>query len=348
MDLNQYDLWPETEQEVVCIEQSKAIDDIDVLGYDRYVVFFSGGKDSLACVLHLLEEGVAPENIELHHHLIDGREGSTLMDWPVTEAYCEAVAKYLGMKYGVSWREGGFEREMLRNQTPTGAVLISDGMGGFTTRGGDGPVGKREKFPQVSADLSVRWCSSYLKIDVGSTYLRHGPEFRQGKTLVVTGERAEESVARSKYKVFEPDRADLRNGRQHKRYIDHWRPIHQWKEAAVWDIIRRHAILPHPAYYLGWGRVSCRQCIFGSKNQWATVKVVAPGAFEAVAAYEERFGVTIQRKESVRQLAERGTPYQLDQKWVEAANAHTMTMPIYVGDQWILPSGAYGESCGPT
>lgn len=55
--------------------------------YDRYVVAFSGGKDSLACLLHLLECGVDRSKIELHHHLVDGREGSTLFDWPVTESY---------------------------------------------------------------------------------------------------------------------------------------------------------------------------------------------------------------------------------------------------------------------
>ena len=64
--------------------------------YDRIIVCFSGGKDSLACLLYLLEQGVSPDRITLHHHLVDGREGSTMMDWPVTEAYCQAIAKALG------------------------------------------------------------------------------------------------------------------------------------------------------------------------------------------------------------------------------------------------------------
>ena len=40
--------------------------------YDHFVVGFSGGKDSLAAVLHLLELGVPKERIELAHHLVDG------------------------------------------------------------------------------------------------------------------------------------------------------------------------------------------------------------------------------------------------------------------------------------
>jgi tRNA(Ile)-lysidine synthase TilS/MesJ len=61
---------------------------MDLASYDVIIVAFSGGKDSAACVLHLLDLGVPKHKIELWHHLVDGREGSTLMDWPCTEAYC--------------------------------------------------------------------------------------------------------------------------------------------------------------------------------------------------------------------------------------------------------------------
>ena len=37
------------------------------LSNDRVLVAFSGGKDSLAALLHLLDLGVAPDRIELHH-----------------------------------------------------------------------------------------------------------------------------------------------------------------------------------------------------------------------------------------------------------------------------------------
>ena len=48
--------------------------------YDYVIVAFSGGKDSLACVLHLLEDGCPVEKIELWHHEVDGREGKQFMD----------------------------------------------------------------------------------------------------------------------------------------------------------------------------------------------------------------------------------------------------------------------------
>jgi hypothetical protein len=58
----------------------------DLSTYDRFVIAFSGGKDSIACFLHLLESGVQREKIELWHHDVDGREGNHFMDWPCTPA----------------------------------------------------------------------------------------------------------------------------------------------------------------------------------------------------------------------------------------------------------------------
>lgn len=134
----------------------------DLSQYDRFVVFFSGGKDSVACVLALLDAGVDPERIELHHHIIDGREGSDLFDWPVTEAYCEAFAKAMGLRIFFSWKVGGFEREMLRNKQKTAPIAWETEDGRVEMSGGDGgKEGTRRRFPQVSADLRVRWCSAY-------------------------------------------------------------------------------------------------------------------------------------------------------------------------------------------
>jgi len=319
----------------------------DLASYDVIVVGMSGGKDSLACILHLLDAGVPRHKIELWHHLVDGREGSNLMDWPVTEDYCRKFAEAFGMKLHFSWRTGGFEREMLRDNTPTAATQFETPDGVRQAGGVRGRVGTRLKFPQVAADLSVRWCSAYLKIDVASTALRNDPRFANARTLIVTGERAEESPARARYQTFEPDRADNRDGRS-QRHIDHWRPVHKWTEQQVWDIIRRYRVNPHPAYRLGFGRTSCLSCIFGSKDQWATVRTLAPSHFERVARYEERFGVTINRSKSVRELADLGTAYLvLDESLRVMALGDRYEDPILVED-WTLPAGAFGESTGPT
>lgn len=130
------------------------------LSPDRVVVAFSGGKDSVAMTLDLLDQGVPKDRIELHHHLVDGLDHNGLMDWPITAAYCEETAKALGLPLYFSWRRGGFEAEMDRADSPTGMVEWECPDGTFGNSGGYGPRNTRGKFPQVSADLRVRWCSA--------------------------------------------------------------------------------------------------------------------------------------------------------------------------------------------
>lgn len=313
--------------------------------YDAVIVAFSGGKDSLACLLYLLDQGVPREKIELWHHDVDGREGSTLMDWPCTRDYCRAIAKAFGVKLYFSWKEGGFEREMDRDGAATAPIWFET-PDGLRSTGGKGPAGTRKLFPQVSPDLSVRWCSAYLKIDVGAAALRNQDRFTGKRTLFVTGERAQESAARAKYKTFEPHRADLRDGRR-PRHVDQWRPVHAWTEREVWEIIERHAVNPHPAYRLGWGRVSCAACIFGNADQWASLRAVNPPQFWIIAERERASGKTIKRKLSVVQTADLGKPYEMAPADIGAALSHTFDETVFL-NAWTLPRGAYGDSCGPS
>lgn len=315
---------------------------LDLLSYDTYVIFLSGGKDSVACLLRLLELGVDRSRIELWHHDVDGHSES-FMDWPVTADYCQKLAAAFGMPYYVSWREGGFLREMLREnqatapvhaQTPTGIVIS----------GGAGPANTRRKFPQVTASLSVRWCSAALKIDVGASAMRNQDRFLGARTLAVTGERAEESAARSKYKEFERDRTHTQS-----RHVDHWRPVLHWSEEQVWDIIRRFGVTPHPAYYLGFSRVSCAHCIFANADQRATERKLMPVRFARIAALESDFGLTIARDKSVDQVADEGTPYDYDDDMAKVALGDVYHDSVLVDPAvWRLPSGAYRHGSGPT
>lgn len=322
----------------------------DLGSYDRVLVAFSGGKDSVACVLTLIEAGVPPSRIMLIHHEVDGREGSDLMDWPSTPAYCEAFAEAFGFEMINSWRRGGFEAEMNRQQSPTQGVSYERKGQVIRLEGSkSAPLGTRLAFPQVAADLSVRWCSAALKIDVADRVLCNDPEFAGSRTLFVTGERGEESPNRARYAQFEPHRADNRNGKK-GRHIDHWRPVLRTDEAGVWDIIRRNGVMPHPAYYAGFGRLSCRNCIFASDDQWATLALYDPEGIAAVSAYEMKFGRTIHRKMSVRERAEKGTPYEAATPEAMArALSRTFEGPILIdAADWQMPAGAFRGHSGPT
>ncbi|WP_346773602.1 hypothetical protein [Sphingomonas sp. ABOLF] len=166
----------------------------DLRAYRRIVVAFSGGKDSLAALLHLLAIGVPAHAIELHHHDVDGH-GPSFMDWPCTPGYVRAIAAHLGLPLYFSWREGGFARELDRSAAPTAPIRFEtpDGIG---IAGGNGPAGTRGIFPQTAADLRVRWCSPSLKIDVLAAAIRNQARFLDGSTLVVTGERRGKPGAR--------------------------------------------------------------------------------------------------------------------------------------------------------
>lgn len=333
-----------------CRDQEPEEPQVDVHSYDHVIVAFSGGKDSAACVLHLLELGVDPDKIELWHHEVDGREGSKLMDWPCTTGYVKRFADDFGMDLYFSWKTGGFEREMLRENQRTASIRFEKPNGEVGESGGTrGSKSTRRLFPQVSADLSVRWCSAYLKIDVAASALRNDHRFREKRTLVVTGERAEESASRAKYATLEPHKADLRDGKRYTRHIDHWRPVHGWSEQQVWDALERWRVDPHPAYKLGWGRVSCAACIFGNDNQWASLAAVNPDQVLDVAAYEEEFDTTIHRDLSVMERVERGDPYDaIDPEIVEQALDEDYDYLVRLPEgEWEEPAGAFGESAGP-
>jgi 3'-phosphoadenosine 5'-phosphosulfate sulfotransferase (PAPS reductase)/FAD synthetase len=317
-------------------------DTLDPFVFDTAIVAFSGGKDATACLLHLLDIGYPKERLELWHHHVDSPGGPALMDWPITADYCRKLAAAFSIPLYFSWRQGGFEREMLRQNQLTAPVLFEtpDGIG--QAGGIRGEPSTRRKFPQQAASLSTRWCSSSLKVDVCSAAIANQPRFNKKRTLLVTGERAEESKARANYATAEHHKTS--NG---KREVWQWRPVHGWKEQAVWDILERYKVNVHPAYHLGFGRCSCMTCIFASPAQWATVHQIAPQRVIKIHNYEKEFDCTLRRDGDVMKAVARGTPYDMDPHYVQLALSHEFTDPIFI-ENWKLPAGAFGESCGPT
>ncbi|WP_291599235.1 phosphoadenosine phosphosulfate reductase family protein [Bacteroides sp.] len=323
----------------------------DLHSYDKYIVSFSGGKDSTATFLYLLENGIPIHKIELWHQDIDG-DGDTFFDWEVTPDYCRKFAEAFGVKIYFQWKEGGFKGEMLRENSRTAPTHFQMEDGTIGKAGGTkGELNTRLMFPQQSADLSVRWCSSYLKIGVCSIAIVNQARFRGIRTLVLSGERGEESPQRAKYAIWEKDRADRRNGIKYQRYVDRHRPIRDWTEEEVWAIIQKYRIRVHPCYYMGWGRCSCKFCIFGNKHQFASVAHISPAQFQRVADYEKRFGKTINRKCDLWQLIKTGKIYpHITEKLKSLATGYNYNQPVIIpeSEQWILPAGAFSDSCGPT
>ena len=158
--------------------------------YDLIVVLISGGKDSVACYLKLLELGVPKERIEFWHHDIDGGHPSRRMDWKCTQNYVKALADAEGIKLRVSYRVNGFFGELYRIGASEPIEWIDHDTGEVrqcklssnylkckelkeqATEEMEELLkqyGYRMKFPAKTGDLSRRWCSAYLKICVADT-----------------------------------------------------------------------------------------------------------------------------------------------------------------------------------
>jgi 3'-phosphoadenosine 5'-phosphosulfate sulfotransferase (PAPS reductase)/FAD synthetase len=327
--------------------------EVDVAAYDNIVLCMSGGKDSLACLLHLIDIGADMGRVELWHHDVDGREGSSLMDWAFMASYNRQLAAAFNLPIYFSWLEGGFEGEMLKDnsygrphhiETPDGLMVLERD----TKRA---KPGTRLKFPQVGANLQTRWCSSVLKIDVGRRALNNQPRFDGKKVLFITGERRGESSNRARYNQLEPHACDRRAGRK-ARHVDTWRPVLHWSEEQVWDALQRHGVVAPVPYRLGWGRSSCMKCIFNEAAIWATLMHHFPGSLDAIADYEKRFDTTINRsKVGIKEIAAKAKPLEIEDKdALEQAMRHDYTLPIIQPSaDWKLPAGAYARTgCGPS
>ena len=293
-----------------------------------------------------------------------------LWDWAYTEAYLEKLASSLRLPLYFQWRVGGFLRELLKTETRTTGVRFEVPTQEFTPRtyadqclgghgnrlvdvwesgGTRGSIDTQMQFPQISPDLRVRWCSRVLKIDAHASAISGQERFTGKRILVVSGERREESPARSKYKEVEYHRRH-----SGKRECIIWRPVIDHAEEEVWERLsgkhRGWGIRPPPSYYIGFGRKSCRTCIFGNANQQASARVVDPLNYQRLVELEQLFGKTLARdgKTTLAMLADKGTPYLMRKKHLAMARSSHYNLPIVIPpEQWELPSGAYGENDGP-
>lgn len=382
--------------------------------YDLIIVLFSGGKDSLAAYLHLLELGVPKEKIELWHHDIDGNHPDRRMDWPVTQAYVETFARVEGVRSRKSWRVNGFWGEVYRAgasgpiqydaddgsiaTVPLTARQIKSEELRKTVLGVDEQeelrtFGYRYKFPAKAGNLATRWCSAYLKIMVAESVIRNldvltdqeliedchesmskgNPQFGGGSLdptkaaaqgnllavlekamnttniLVVSGERRGESTGRAKYNEMELHRTNAT--KRLNRLVHQWRPVIDWHEGDVWEIIKRHLVNPHPCYRAGWNRCSCMMCIFSLPKHWAGIRELFPEEFAAVQKDERRLGFTLDSKKDLEEYVgdAKSCVYQDEDAIKKILTGLYEEADVYASPgNWKYPAGAFkGADGGP-
>lgn len=308
------------------------------------LVGFSGGKDSIAMVLMLIKAGVPKHRIILHHHDVDG-DAEDLFDWKCTKSYCKAFAKALGLKLLFSYRKGGIVREIYRNNEAREDVYYQREEDGefYCIPSDKKRLNTRLKFPAVAADLMTRWCSATVKIEVFRSAAGNNPDYKVPEIFILTGERREESTNRAKYKEIEVHQLTRKS-----RIATTWRPVIDWTEQQVWDIMREFGIVPHPCYFLGWSRCSCQTCIFNSPAIWASVNKISPHKTHRIYEMEQELDFNLYHKQSIIEKFLNAKPNkQMDPFWIEQAT-NEFTTPILVDPSlWQLPSGAFSmESSG--
>lgn len=241
-----------------------------------YVASVSGGKDSTAMCLHLLEQGIDFEAVTM----------DTGWEHPETYRYLDEVLPgiigrpvlRLEPKYPELTEE--LEATAIRCEKMMGLPDLPDG-----TPRRSGMVRLMLKKVMFPSRLR-RWCTRELKI---RPIQRHIKSVHKSGRLPVNcvGIRAAESRARAKLperELSEPMDCVV------------WRPLIRWTEQDVIDIHSRHNVKPNPLYLGGALRVGCWPCIFSRKAEIRHIAQTDPRRIDVIRVLEGELEAGLRRR----------------------------------------------------
>ena len=111
-------------------------------------------------------------------------------------------------------------------------------------------------------------------------------------------------------------------------------------------LAEKHNILPHPAYFLGFPRLSCRSCIFFTPDHWATLKDVAPEVIDMIHEVEEDLQFTLDNKYTIGEMVKLGKTKLTDENRKYVKLAVEDWKDSIITNTWQLPAGAFGTGGG--
>lgn len=194
----------------------------------------SGGKDSTAMCLHLLELGLDFEPVFMD----TGWESARTYD------YLRDVLP------GVLGRPIRWLRAEVKLTEEQQAAVNRIGLDSPMVRA----IVKKGMFPSRMR----RFCTQETKVFPMRAYL----DSLGDEVVNTVGIRAEESPSRARMEEWETP--DWFRG-------ETWRPILRWTFADVVAIHTRHGVVPNPMYLDGAERVGCHPCIFARKAEVAAL-----------------------------------------------------------------------------
>lgn len=210
--------------------------------------------------------------------------------------------------------------------------------------------GKRLKFPAKGGMHQGRWCSGNLKAAVQDSVTSNLDKTRNDvNVLVVSGERRGESAGRSKYNEMEIHRTNA-TAKAH-RLVHQWRPVIDYSEKDVWEVLKRHRVNPHPCYRAGWNRCSCAMCIFSTPPLFAGIRELYPEDYELLKQDERILGFTLDNKSDLDSFvgSAKSCVYHGDEAAIHSLLTGKFGIDdVYVTGEWMYPAGAFhGAEGGP-
>lgn len=232
----------------------------------KILIFYSGGKDSQACLI-----------------------------W--------AVNKYGAQNCEAVFCDTGWENELTLNHIKETTAQLNVKLVIIKSQKYDGMIDlarKKGRFPSVKA----RFCTEELKSKPAIDYVLSKSEnliIIEGirKNESISRSKMNESCTYFQY-YFQP----MVNGKTHtyrKKDILKWckefnadkfRPVFNWSAEQVIDYIKESGQLPNPLYYMGFTRVGCFPCIMARHREVKLIIENHPEQWEKIKQYEKEIGST--------------------------------------------------------
>jgi 3'-phosphoadenosine 5'-phosphosulfate sulfotransferase (PAPS reductase)/FAD synthetase len=229
----------------------------------------SGGKDSTALILALIEAGIPALFVF----------ADTRWESPVTYAYLDYLRLKLGITIDVVGVPGGMTERVryragfsARKQRWCTRELKIEPLRDYH----DAVIGLREQLAIDDSDAPA-WASAW-SMCWDASIIRQA---EHADTISAMGVRADESAARAKMPEWEDEPS---GERRWGGYL--WRPLLRWSVEDVLLLHRRHGVKVNPLYQRGHNRVGCYPCIMASKEEIALVAKHEPERIDLIRELE--------------------------------------------------------------
>lgn len=246
----------------------------EIAGFDTFIIAYSGGKDSTATLLWALDN-LPRERVRVIHN------PAGLADPPEVIDYITYIENELGVAVK-RVQAGDRALPVIKTRKPRQdwekAHTLFD------------MVRLRSMWPGAR----YRYCNVFLKQWPTALYLQE-----HDRPILITGQRADESKARMGLPVFSEKGSSQSMPKKWDYSI--YRPILDWSERDVWQLLRSRHILPNPVYNYQ-SRCGCWCCIMARPRDILNFCRLHPDIAQVAADLEQEIGHTWKERHSIGNL----------------------------------------------